>query len=151
MPETNGSADPTDPKSKTILIVDDDESVLNLLEIVIRHDGFKLELATSGEQAIEKLKGKPDAVVLDLNLPGEASGFDVLKHLATWKGGIPPVIVVTGLTAGRELDAVRNDPNVLLFLPKPINQDKMLQALHRVLGTKAPPPQPLQPKKPAKS
>ena len=70
-----------EPKDKTVLIVDDDESVLNLLEILIRRDGFKIDLATTGEEAMERLRRKPDAMVLDLMLPGTTSGFQVLRLL----------------------------------------------------------------------
>jgi len=132
------SSDLAEPKSKTVLIVDDDESVLNLLEILIRRDGFKIDLATTGEQAMSRLKRKPDAMVLDLMLPGSTSGFQVLKLLRQTPGPVPPVIVVTAYAHAKEVQEVQKDPNVLLFLAKPINQNKLLGALHRVLRTRSP-------------
>ncbi len=123
-----------DPRNRTVLIVDDDEAVLNLLEILIRRDGFKIERAASGEEALEKLKSRPDAVVLDFMLPG-ISAYDVLRRLRSWSEPIPPVIVVTAFYESKEIQEMKRDPNVVLFLSKPINQEKLLQALHKVLVT----------------
>lgn len=139
MSEASGGHE--DPKTKEILIVDDDEAMLNLLHILVRRDGFKTDLATTGDDALEKLKRPHHAVILDLMLPGTTSGFDVLARLRTFQGAIPPVIVVTAHAQTKEVQDVMTDPNVALFLTKPINQEKLLGALHRVLKT-APKPKP---------
>jgi CheY-like chemotaxis protein len=128
----------SDPKTKSVLIVDDDESVLNLLEILVKRDGFQIDLARTGDEALEKLKRHQDALILDLMLPGMTSGFHVLKKLREWTTPVPPVIVVTAYTSHKEVADVQKDPNVALFLSKPINQEKLLEALHRVMKTKAP-------------
>lgn len=129
-----------DPKTKTVLIVDDDESVLNLLEVLVRRDGFQIDLASNGAEAIEKLKRGPDALILDLMLPGTTSGFEVLKHLHAAQGPVPPVIVVTAISQSKEAQQVMKDPLVVQFLAKPVNQEKLLSSLHRAMGTQPPPP-----------
>lgn len=146
MNEAPKHGDLADPRTKRVLIVDDDESVLNLLEILIRHDGFQIDLAVNGDEALEKLKKKPDALVLDLMLPGDTTGFEVLRRLGQAPSA-PPVIVVTAIAHTREAQAVMKDPRVALFLPKPFNQERLLQALHKVLGTKPPPSGPPSEKK----
>jgi DNA-binding response OmpR family regulator len=128
-----------DPQTKEILIVDDDEAMLNLLQILVRRDGFKTDLAMTGDDALEKLKRPHHAVILDLMLPGTTSGFDVLIRLRSHKGPVPPVIVVTAHAQTKEVQDVMTDPNVALFLSKPVNQEKLLGALHRVLKTKPKP------------
>lgn len=137
-----------DPRNHEILIVDDDEAMLNLLQILVRRDGFRTDLATNGADALEKLKRPHSAVVLDLMLPGGTSGFDVLQRLRSFEGKVPPVIVVTAYGQSPEVQAVTKDPNVILFLSKPVNQEKLLEALHRTLRTKAPPQKPLPKPKP---
>jgi DNA-binding response OmpR family regulator len=129
-----------DPKSKEILIVDDDEAMLNLLAVLVRRDGFRIDLAATGDDALEKLKRPKDALILDLMLPGNTSGFDVLKRLRTFQGKVPPVIVVTAHAQTQEVQEVMADPNVVLFMPKPINQNALLGALHNVLKTTNPQP-----------
>jgi DNA-binding response OmpR family regulator len=138
MPEKTPSSD---PKTKEILIVDDDEAMLNLLAILVRRDGFRIDLAGTGDDALEKLKRPHDALILDLMLPGGTSGFDVLARLRSFDGRVPPVIVVTAHAQTPEVQEVMTDPNVALFLSKPINQKKLLGALHRVCGTVNPEPE----------
>jgi len=125
-----------DPRNSEILIVDDDEAMLNLLQILVRRDGFRTDLAMNGDDALEKLKRPHAAIILDLMLPGGTSGFDVLKRLDAHGGPVPPVIVVTAYAQTKEVQAVMNNPHVALFMSKPINQDKLLEALHRVAKTR---------------
>ena len=131
-------AELADPKTKTILIVDDDESVLNLLEILIKRDGFRIELAATGQEALEKLKRRHDALVLDLMLPGSTSGFGVLKELDALPPPVPPVIIVTAFGHTKEVQEVQKNHHVVAFLHKPINQDKLLGSLHKTLRTQPP-------------
>lgn len=126
------------PSTKTVLIVDDDESVLNLLEILVRRDGFKVDLATTGDRALQRLERKPDAMLLDLMLPGNTTGFDVLRRLQEVQRAVPPIIVVTAFMTDPSIKKVEQDPNVIAVIPKPINQEKLLGALHKALKTLAP-------------
>ena len=139
------------PGTKTVLIVDDDEGVLNLLEILVRRDGFKVDLANSGDRALTRLERKPDAMLLDLMLPGTTTGFEVLRRLREGQKSVPPIIVVTAFATDPEIKKVEADPNVRAVITKPINQERLLAALHSALKTKAPerkaaPQPPQQPK-----
>lgn len=135
----NPSGGSAEPSSKTILIVDDDEAILNLLEILVKRDGFKVLRAESGEAALYKLRKKPDAVLLDLMLPGSKSGIDVLRSFRQSGEPPPPVIVITGHSPENpQVKEAKEDPNVTHFIRKPIKQDHLLELLHRVLKTRAP-------------
>lgn len=131
-------AELAEPSTKTVLIVDDDESVLNLLEILVKRDGFKVDLASTGDRALSRLERKPDAMLLDLMLPGGTTGFDVLKRLEEGRKAVPPIIVVTAYATDPEIKKVEQNPNVVAIIPKPINQEKLLGTLHQALKTKAP-------------
>lgn len=133
-----GVPDLADPASKTVLIVDDDEGVLNLLEILVKRDGFKVDLATTGDRALTRLERKPDAMLLDLMLPGGTTGFDVLKRLQEAQRAVPPIIIVTAFQADPQIKKVEEDPNVIAVIPKPINQEKLLAALHQACKTRPP-------------
>ncbi|MDE2040491.1 MAG: response regulator transcription factor [Elusimicrobia bacterium] len=128
----------SDPRTKKVLIVDDDEGCLNLLEILVKRDGFQIELARDGDEALEKLKRPFDALILDLMLPG-TTGFGVIEQLAARSSGVPPVIVVTAFGSAKELSGVRARPFVALVLDKPLNQKLLLSRLHEVLGTQPKP------------
>ena len=65
-----------------ILLVDDERDIMNLLEKVLRQEGFQnISKATSGESAIEICRTKkPDAIILDIMLPG-IDGIEVCKKI----------------------------------------------------------------------
>lgn len=121
--------------TKRILIVDDDEAFLSLIELFVRGAGFHVRTALSGEAAIKSLVVKPDAIILDIVMPG-CGGVGVLKHLRSMKGSIPPVIAVTSFSgAHHEVQQVVSDPLVSQLLSKPLNPYAFLEVLHGVLGT----------------
>lgn len=67
--------------NKLILAVDDDQDNLTLLEEVLRHDGFRVETASSGEEALARLKTiSPDLVLLDINMTG-IDGYETLAEI----------------------------------------------------------------------
>ena len=63
-----------------ILIVDDERSMREFVSILLRKQGYTVELATSGEEAVEALDQQDfDLVLTDLKMPG-ISGLEVLEH-----------------------------------------------------------------------
>lgn len=129
----------------TVLIVDDDEDILGLLEILVHRDGFKIVTASDGVEAIKLLGQGPDALLLDLIMPGAADGFAVLEAVE----GLPfppPVIVVTGTPNAADLARAAKSLVVRMVLNKPIRQEELLKELHRVMGTVPSAPLPAAPK-----
>lgn len=136
-----------DPRTKTVLLVDDDETFLNLLEVLVRRDGFKILLASDGDKAMEQLKAKPDALVLDMMLPGRVSGADILDFLQKGPEPPPPVVVVSAYGHLEAIKRAVKGPAVVSFLAKPVKQDLLLATLHEMLKTANPrPPKPPEPK-----
>lgn len=77
----------------SILLVEDDNDIADLIALYLRRDQYEVEVAASGEAALEQLHVKPwDLFVLDVNLPG-IDGFRVLEEIRTRSNA--PVIVVT--------------------------------------------------------
>lgn len=124
-----------DPKDKLVLVVDDDEHLRNLMEVIVGAEGFQVVTASTGEEAITKLPLKPDAMLLDLIMPG-CGGLGVLKHLRTIKDRVPAVIAVTAYENRHPtvVEAVM-DPNVMQCLAKPFSHEVLTTALHRYLKT----------------
>ena len=130
---SDGSQAPSEQETKRVLVVDDDLDICDILGLHVTEGGFEVVKATRGEEAIAKLSEKPDAIILDLIMPG-CGGLGVLKHLKESKGPIPPVIVVTAYENRHPavIEAMR-DPNVVQCLAKPINQKLLIAALQRYL------------------
>lgn len=129
----------TEPKEKLVLLVDDDDAIQKLLVHVIGKEGFQVEAAGDGEEALRKIEQRaPALIVLDLMLP-RYGGFEVLRHLQGSDQGRIPIIVITGRYTDRSTaELIRQESNVVDFLEKPIKLQVLLAALHRVLGTTPP-------------
>ncbi|MBI3553320.1 MAG: response regulator [Elusimicrobia bacterium] len=86
---------------KRVLVVDDEEGVRELIQLGLKNEGYSVETATGGQEALERIKtAPPDILFLDLTLP-DMSGFDVLAEVD--KPGFPRDMRIFILT-GRDLD-----------------------------------------------
>ena len=67
-----------------VLIVDDDEAVRTTLYKVIRSNGLDAEMASGGEQALERIGSKHyDLILLDVNMQGRSSAAGASRHLSS--------------------------------------------------------------------
>lgn len=81
--------------SDTVLIVDDDEAVLNMLYKVIKSNGFEADTASGGESALEMVRSHTyDCILLDINMQG-IDGFQVIESIRS-HGLKTPIIIVSG-------------------------------------------------------
>jgi two-component system response regulator RegX3 len=86
----------------TILVVEDEESFVEALTIGLRREGFHVQVARDGAQALDMFDAvKPDLVLLDVMLP-RVSGIDVCRQIR--KKSQVPIIMVTA--KGAEIDTV---------------------------------------------
>lgn len=139
--EQEGLPDPqlADPAEKLVLLVDDDESLLDLMEHVVKKEGFRTDRAMDGTEALRKAEAlTPDLIVLDFMLPG-MGGYEVLRELQASGSGSIPVIVITGRHMDRKnIEMVRLESNVKEFMEKPLRPAVMAAALHGLLKTRPP-------------
>ena len=103
----------------TVLIVDDDESVLTMIYRVIRSAGMDAETVSNGEKALELIQKRPfDLILLDVNLRG-MDGFQVIQSLRG-RGIKTPIMIVSGRKEDYDtlygLDIGADD-----YIPKPFN------------------------------
>ncbi|MFI5344851.1 MAG: response regulator [Elusimicrobiota bacterium] len=124
------------PGEKLVLMVDDDESLLDLMEHVVKKEGFRTDRAVDGPEALRKADAlNPDLIVLDMMLPG-LGGYEVMRQLQAGGHGDIPIVVITG----RQMDPagiklIRDESNVKEFLLKPVRPAVLTAALHRLLNT----------------
>jgi len=107
----------------TVLVVDDQVSVLRTVGENLRRRGYNVELATTASEALGHAEhGHADAVILDLGLP-DIGGMEVLTRLRGWSS--VPIIVLSGRAAEIQkvaaLDAGAND-----YITKPFGMDELM-------------------------
>jgi CheY-like chemotaxis protein len=77
---------------KKILVVDDEENIRFLYKEELEDEGFAVELAKSGEEALEKFPHfRPDLVTLDIKMPG-IGGIETLKQIREIDRGLPIIL-----------------------------------------------------------
>lgn len=124
---------------RLVLLVDDDESLLDLMEHVVKKEGLRTERAVDGPEALRKARAlRPDAIVLDMMLPG-LGGREVARGLQDAGCVGIPIVVVTGrqMNPG-EIESLRREPNVREFMEKPVRPAVLAATLRRLLGGGSP-------------
>lgn len=116
-----------------LLIVEDDESLRQILARHLRSLGYRVEEAASAEEAGRCLEAgvRPDLVVLDINLPGD-TGWDLLRGSAFAAAGSPPVVVASATTVRRRQ---LSEFDVAGYLPKPFPLETLVDTIERLLST----------------
>jgi putative nucleotidyltransferase with HDIG domain len=120
-----------DFKAKTILFVDDEESILNVTSEFFKRQGYETLTACNGVEALEILKTKNvDCCFTDINMP-EMNGLDLAENIRLHDNTMP-VIVMTGYPSlENTIQTIKN--GVVDFLIKPVNLKQMELCMRRVL------------------
>ena len=117
-----------------ILVVDDDPDISQALMDFLEHDGYHVDLAGTGLEALARSKRQSySAVILDLGLP-DLDGLVVLKKLQEHDPDLP-VIILTAFTAPERTAGVVGH-GAFALLTKPYNREQLRGTLRRAIGVK---------------
>jgi len=121
--------------STRVLAVDDEPPILRALATNLRARGYDVDLAATGEAALELAsRHQPDVVILDLGLPG-ISGLEVIHGLRGWSS--VPILILSAREAQADkvaaLDAGADD-----YVTKPFGMDELLARLRAALRRATP-------------
>jgi CheY-like chemotaxis protein len=121
--------------SKSILIVDDDKSIQELLRIILTKNGYNVHQATDGEEAILKyLEIKPDLVISDISMP-KGDGFNVAIIIRSKErdGLRVPILLISAFYDDHANLENAERCGADAFLPKPFTQKQLIGAVEELL------------------
>ena len=113
----------------TILIVEDDRDIREVVTILLGREGFKTLQAATGEEALEEISRNPDLIILDVMLP-DLDGYEVCRRIR--KVSLAPVLFLTAKGGVHEktvgLEAGGDD-----YLVKPFFQEELMARIRALL------------------
>ncbi len=122
-------------RKKTILIVDDEESIRLMTSQYLQFAGFRTVTAKNADEAMEIARTEPVRLVFaDVMMPGK-SGFDLLRELRHSPGTKHiPVVIITALRSSVDDDTARQS-GAAEVLVKPVDGKNLQAIAKRILGT----------------
>jgi len=114
-----------------ILIVDDEPFNLDLLEQELTDQGYTVERAINGGEALKKIDSfQPDLIFLDYQMPG-MNGLEVLKEIRKRGNDVPVVMLTAHATIDRAVQAMKEGASD--YIPKPFEPDHIALVVQKVL------------------
>lgn len=116
--------------SPRVFLVDDDDALLDALGSLLESEGYEVETARNGREALEKLATTepPGVILLDLKMP-VMDGWQFLAARSAESVAVSvPVVLLSGLSF------IPNAPGVADFLSKPIDPSRLLACVRRFCG-----------------
>lgn len=114
-----------------IMIIDDDKSMCDMLEISLRKSGFKTDCFTSADNAYSRLMEENfDVVLTDLNMPG-VNGIEFCKRVSESRADVPVIVITAFGNLETAIAAIR--AGVYDFITKPVDTDLLALVLDRAI------------------
>ncbi len=114
-----------------ILVVDDDESILEMIDVALSFEGYQVDTAPHGAAALELLRSRqPDLILLDMRMP-VMDGWEFSRRYRETSGPLAPIVV---LTADRSAGDSASQVDADAFLAKPFDLAELLQVVGRFRG-----------------
>lgn len=140
-PENSGSEEsaarpePVLPSRRTVLVVDDEPAIRDLIVAVLEDEGYRAVSAGTGNRALELLPlERPDLVVMDVMMP-EMDGREAVRRIqATPSHRHIPVVLMSAAHTRQSIDH-----EIAAFLPKPFDLDHFLATIASVIAGETPP------------
>ena len=110
-----------------VLLVDDEEQFLKVLSQRMEGRGLKVDTSTSGEEALQRVKGKEfDAIILDLAMPG-MGGIEALKRIRSENPDVQIIMLTGHGSVEKGVEAIK--AGAVDFLEKPADINKIMEKI----------------------
>jgi DNA-binding response OmpR family regulator len=120
-----------------VLLIEDEPNITEAIRFILTRAGWRVSALANGSEALARIEAEqPDAVILDLMLPG-MSGLEILTHLrAQARTARLPVLMLTARGQGRDREAAER-AGASAFLAKPFANGDVLDCLQRITATES--------------
>jgi CheY-like chemotaxis protein len=120
--------------STSILLVDDHSAMRATLSDILRDEGYNVQAATSGEEAVGLFQdGQFDAVLMDVRMTG-MSGVDAFRKMKKICAGVKVILMSAFSIDELKEDSLRE--GVVAFLPKPLNLDNLIDLIAETVSVR---------------
>ncbi|MHB1606885.1 MAG: response regulator [Leptospirales bacterium] len=121
---------------KRVLVVEDDGVALDLLEEILKRDGFLVSVAQTYEEALQRLISDPVSLILtDLKMPGK-TGMDLLKSVKDLYPDLPVILLTAFGDEHLWVEALSS--GAVDLIPKPFKKQEILDVVKRTLDRSQP-------------
>ena len=118
-----------------IVIVDDDEPSCRLLRRVLERRGYSVRDASDGRTGLDLIRHTlPHAALLDLRMPGELSGVDVIRELVADPSTADIPLIIVSASVHSDARSLTHSLGAAGFVEKPIDFEELYAMLDRVLA-----------------
>ncbi len=115
-----------------VLVIDDDRSILEVVEIALTERGYEVLLADDGAEGLARVeRDRPDLVILDMVMP-RRSGLTVLERLRQWGTQSPHIIVLSASDHPKQREFALNC-GATTFLSKPVDIEVVADQVDQLL------------------
>jgi len=116
-------------RSPNVLVIDDEQSILDVIRILLTNNGFTPHVALGGREGMAQIAAlRPDIVISDIRMP-DASGVEVLAAAKSLDADLPVILMTAQATLQSAMQAVNE--GAFYYIQKPFRNDEMLAILHR--------------------
>jgi len=120
---------PSTDGSRRVLVIDDDPTILQLVQTLLAEEGYTVDTALDGQQALDSAAPRPEVVVLDMYLPG-ISGASLADKLRAKHGQDVRIVVMSASSVAEEAGLL----GAAAYIAKPFDLDELSAAVRRVLA-----------------
>ena len=112
------------PQHTSILVVDDHSAIRVTLRDILQNEGYDVQSAASGEEAVDVFQGGHfDAVLMDVRMRG-INGVEAFRRMKSFCRGVK--VILMSAFSGDELKEESLQEGAIAFLPKPLDMENLI-------------------------
>ena len=118
--------------TETIMIVDDESNLLELVGGILANEGYEIITVASGQECINKLKTiKPDLIIMDMMMPG-MSGLETVKRIRSKDKGVKIAFLTVAKFSESGIKNLK-DHGIVDYINKPFENKELVQRIKKIL------------------